>query len=159
MKNKCTKFRNYRPYTAKSLGTWKMFDNPTDNHTDIEVPLYYKLRFTKLKIMKMSLQQETMFRAVHNFTHAMRVESFMTCKTLTWFNHCNPNPAEKFSWDFNYELKISLWNQSLTILGQRHWWKDEPGWHDNISKRSCAGYKINSWAHIIMVIKHFKGHW
>ena len=25
-----------------------MFDNPTDNHTDIEVPLYYKLRFTKL---------------------------------------------------------------------------------------------------------------
>ena len=26
-----------------------MFDNPTDNHTDIEVPLYYKLRFTKLK--------------------------------------------------------------------------------------------------------------
>ena len=48
MKNKCTKFRNYRPYTAKSLGTWKMFDNPTDNHTDIEVPLYYKLRFTKL---------------------------------------------------------------------------------------------------------------
>ena len=34
---------------AKSLGTWKMFDNPTDNHTDIEVPLYYKLRFTKLK--------------------------------------------------------------------------------------------------------------
>ena len=27
-----------------------MFDNPTDNHTDIEVPLYYKLRFTKLKI-------------------------------------------------------------------------------------------------------------
>ena len=49
MKNKCTKFRNYRPYTAKSLGTWKMFDNPTDNHTDIEVPLYYKLRFTKLK--------------------------------------------------------------------------------------------------------------
>ena len=50
MKNKCTKFRNYRPYTAKSLGTWKMFDNPTDNHTDIEVPLYYKLRFTKLKI-------------------------------------------------------------------------------------------------------------
>ena len=50
MKNKCTKFRNYRPYTAKSLGTWKMFDNPTDNHTDIEVPLYYELRFTKLKI-------------------------------------------------------------------------------------------------------------
>ena len=49
MKNKCTKFRNYRPYTANSLGTWKMFDNPTDNHTDIEVPLYYKLRFTKLK--------------------------------------------------------------------------------------------------------------
>ena len=49
MKNKCTKFWNYRPYTAKSLGTWKMFDNPTDNHTDIEVPLYYKLRFTKLK--------------------------------------------------------------------------------------------------------------
>ena len=27
-----------------------MFDNPTDNHTDIEVPLYYELRFTKLKI-------------------------------------------------------------------------------------------------------------
>ena len=26
-----------------------MFDNPTDNHTDIEVPLYYELRFTKLK--------------------------------------------------------------------------------------------------------------
>ena len=49
MKNKCTEFRNYRPYTANSLGTWKMFDNPTDNHTDIEVPLYYKLRFTKLK--------------------------------------------------------------------------------------------------------------
>ena len=49
MKNKCTKFRNYRPYTAQSLGTWKMFDNPTDNHTDIEVPLYYELRFTKLK--------------------------------------------------------------------------------------------------------------
>ena len=48
MKNKCTKFHNYRLYTAKSLGTWKMFDNPTDNHTDIEVPLYYELRFTKL---------------------------------------------------------------------------------------------------------------
>ena len=106
-----------------------------------------------IKIMKMSLQQETMFRSVHNFTHAMRVESFMTFKTLTWFNHCNPNPAEKFSWDFNYELKISMWNQSLTILGQRHWWKDEPGWHDNISKRSCAGHKINRWAYIIMVIK------
>ena len=29
-----------------------MFDNPTDNHTDIEVPLYYKLRFTKLKTHK-----------------------------------------------------------------------------------------------------------
>ena len=26
-----------------------MFDNPTDNHTDMEVPLYYELRFTKLK--------------------------------------------------------------------------------------------------------------
>ena len=45
MKNKCTKFRNYGPYTAKPLGTWKMFDNLTDNHTDIEVPLYDKLRF------------------------------------------------------------------------------------------------------------------
>ena len=41
MKKRCTKFRNYRPYTAKPLGTW----NPTDNHTDIEVPLYDKLRF------------------------------------------------------------------------------------------------------------------
>ena len=49
MKNKCTKFRNYRPYTAKPLGTWKMFDNPTDNHTDIEVPLYDKLRFHEAK--------------------------------------------------------------------------------------------------------------
>ena len=28
-----------------------MFDNPTDNHTDIEVPLYDKLRFTKLKTL------------------------------------------------------------------------------------------------------------
>ena len=26
-----------------------MFDNHTDNHTDIEAPLYDKLRFTKLK--------------------------------------------------------------------------------------------------------------
>ena len=33
-----------------------MFDNPTDNHTDIEVPLYYKLRFTKLKIKKIRLE-------------------------------------------------------------------------------------------------------
>ena len=32
---------------AKPLGTWKMFDNPTDNHTDIEVPQY---GFTKLKM-------------------------------------------------------------------------------------------------------------
>ena len=31
-----------------------MFDNPTDNHTDIEVPLYYKLRFTKLKMSILS---------------------------------------------------------------------------------------------------------
>ena len=49
MKNKCTKFQNYRQYTAKPLGTWKMFDNPTDNHTDIEVPLYDKLRFHEAK--------------------------------------------------------------------------------------------------------------
>ena len=49
MNNKCTKFRNYRPYTAKPLGTWKMFDNATDNHTDIEVPLYDKLRFHEAK--------------------------------------------------------------------------------------------------------------
>ena len=49
MKNKCTKFRNCRPYTAKSLGTWKMFDNPTDNHTDILVPLYYKLPLREAK--------------------------------------------------------------------------------------------------------------
>ena len=49
MKNKCTKFRNYRPYTAKPLGTWKMFDKPKDNHTDIEVPLYDKLRFHEAK--------------------------------------------------------------------------------------------------------------
>ena len=26
-----------------------MFDNPTDNHTDIEVPLYDKLRFHEAK--------------------------------------------------------------------------------------------------------------
>ena len=26
-----------------------MFDNPTDNHTDIEVPLYDKLRFHAAK--------------------------------------------------------------------------------------------------------------
>ena len=49
MKNKCTTFRNCRPYTAKSLGTWKMFDNPTDNHTDILVPLYYKLPLREAK--------------------------------------------------------------------------------------------------------------
>ena len=52
MKNKYTKFRNYRPYTAKPLGTWKMFDNPTDNHTDIEVPQYDKLRFHEAKNAK-----------------------------------------------------------------------------------------------------------
>ena len=46
MKKKGTKFR---PYTAKPLGDWKMFDNPTDNHTDIEVPLYDKLRFHEAK--------------------------------------------------------------------------------------------------------------
>ena len=34
---------------GKILRHLKMFDNPTYNHTDIEVPLYYKLRFTKLK--------------------------------------------------------------------------------------------------------------
>ena len=34
---------------AKPLGTWKMFDNPIDNHTDIEVPLYDKLRFHEAK--------------------------------------------------------------------------------------------------------------
>ena len=55
MKNKCTKFRNYRLYTAKPLGTWKMFDNPTDNHTDIEVPLYDKLQFHEAKIAQFQL--------------------------------------------------------------------------------------------------------
>ena len=49
MKNKCTKFWNYQQYTAKPLGTWKMFDKPKDNHTDIEVPLYDKLRFHEAK--------------------------------------------------------------------------------------------------------------
>ena len=37
MKIGCTKFRNFRPYTAKALPLWKMFDNPTENHTDTEV--------------------------------------------------------------------------------------------------------------------------
>ena len=68
MKNKCTKFRNYRPYMAKSLGTWQMFDNPTDNHTDIEVPLYYKLRFTKLK-----MDSPSMVPQVENLIPYLRV--------------------------------------------------------------------------------------
>ena len=71
MKNKCTKFRNYRPYTAKSLGTWKMFDNPTDNHTDIEVPLYYELRFTKLKIAKNSYFE--IWHATLHGTHLLKL--------------------------------------------------------------------------------------
>ena len=46
MNNKCTKFR---PYKAKPLGIWKIFDNRTDNHTDIKVPLYNKLWFHEAK--------------------------------------------------------------------------------------------------------------
>ena len=34
-----------------------MFDNPTDNHTDIEVPQYDKLRFHEAKKISFKFQQ------------------------------------------------------------------------------------------------------
>ena len=47
-----------------------MFDNPTDNHTDIEVPLYYKLRFTKLKNDRLIREILNRFHAfIHVFIH------------------------------------------------------------------------------------------
>ena len=38
-----------------------MFDNPTDNHTDIEVPLYYELRETKLKMNNNNMNKMIIF--------------------------------------------------------------------------------------------------
>ena len=97
MKNKCTKFRNYRPYTAKSLGTWKMFDNPTDNHTDIEVPLYYELRFTKLKILTCKIISFAIYNWKLNFTNCTSlILSMKKSRHGNAFHNTGPSQCWKF---------------------------------------------------------------
>ena len=53
-----------------------MFDNPTDNHTDIEVPLYYKLRFTKLKTSVKFSKKKPQEIPIENFVCKITAISF-----------------------------------------------------------------------------------
>ena len=53
VKNKCAKFRNYWLYTVKALALWKKFDNPADNHTDINST--YTISFASEAIENQSL--------------------------------------------------------------------------------------------------------
>ena len=47
-----------------------MFDNPTDNHTDILVPLYYKLPLREAN-NKHKLEQSERLHSVDNLCHPM----------------------------------------------------------------------------------------
>ena len=110
MKNKCTKFRNYRPYTAKSLGTWKMFDNPTDNHTDIEVPLYYELRFTKLKS---NLLHQIKLIYIYVYIY---IDSDSDSDGQIGISQCLTFIINLIIWSYQRDLRYEKWLSNKTFL-------------------------------------------
>ena len=131
MKNRCTKFRNYRPYTAKPLGTWKMFDNPTDNHTDIEVPLYDKLRFHEAKKIAHLFHDTSsflyIFVAICEFIVALGSGNYQIGEKI-WFDldiDLRPLALSPFAWTSLSTLVITPENciKITVVTGERTDWR------------------------------------